>query len=669
MLRATHVVRAQHRRIQALPSISAVTRRTTNRQFVNRLRSILTRQGGLRISWVAAAMANLRREGYSFAMRTPSTRTDSARRLRLTGFGASLFLMAAAGCVNNNAALFPDGYPQAWQVEERAAAAALQTETGTIPEAGTNELTLEPMLGDAERDLEQYREELDAIGPYDSSDRDNYELGSDLTGADQSEIALTLEDAIMAAIRNNLTLANAELQPAITQEDVNQAEAVFDWILYGSANTSRTDQPTTVTVINNIPLGTPFRHSHAHRFETGVRNRNPLGGELTVSTDLTHSNNKTPGLGLSPDPANTAAFRIGYSQPLLRGFGRDVNEASIRLAENASDRAVYDVRRQMLDLVADVETSYWNLVFAWHEMAISQWLVDQGETIRQQLEGRRDLDATPAELSDAVATVESRKADVIRARRALRSASDQLKLVINDPRMSVGSELLVRPTDEIMTEPISYSLREAIMTGVGNRPEIQQAASLIDDARIQQLVADNSRLPLLNLSAQLAYFGLDGDAGDAYEDLNQGDFIDYLVGLEFEWPFGNEAAEAAFRRARLQRTGTVLQYQQTIQNVVQDVKTALRDVIANYELISATRSFRIAQAMNLCTLRDAQTLRGMTPEYLNLRFQRQDTLAIARRQELQALVAYDQALAQFHRAMGISLELRGVAVEEGDSSD
>ena len=96
---------------------------------------------------------------------------------------------------------------------------------------------------------------------------------------------------------------------------------------------------------------------------------------------------------------------------------------------------------------------------------------------------------------------------------------------------------------------------------------------------------------------------------------------------------------------------------------------ALRDVIANYELISATRSFRIAQAMNLRTLRDEQTLRGMTPEYLNLRFQRQDTLAIARRQELQALVAYDQALAQFHRAMGISLELRGVAVEEGDSSD
>jgi len=177
-------------------------------------------------------------------------------------------------------------------------------------------------------------------------------------------------------------------------------------------------------------------------------------------------------------------------------------------------------------------------------------------------------------------------------------------------------------------------------------------------------VADNARLPLLDLSAQIAYFGLDEDSAESYENLLDAEFIDYILGLRFEYPIGNRGPEAEYRRARLQRSQALLGYRQAVQNVVLDVKSALRDVVTNYELIRATRSNRIAQAENLRALMvEEETLAGLTPEFLNLKFQRQERLALARAGELQALASFDQAVAALYRAMGTGLTMRSIDFE------
>ena len=127
---------------------------------------------------------------------------------------------------------------------------------------------------------------------------------------------------------------------------------------------------------------------------------------------------------------------------------------------------------------------------------------------------------------------------------------------------------------------------------------MEQSILNIDDAAIRQMLADNNRLPLLNVSAQMSYFGLNsfeapagpsGDVGSSYDNLFEGNFIDYLLAMNFEWPIGNRAAEARYRRTRLARSSTVIAYQRSVQRVVFDVKDALRDCITNYELIEANR--------------------------------------------------------------------------------
>lgn len=588
-------------------------------------------------------------------------------RLGTTVSGCAVLMIALTGCQT------PFGPRDADEIYVQSVKQAVDRELVSLPEAGSSAdkrlMTTQP-LGATEKALENRREELDAIGPYRRDQRDRYELGNDLTGEPQQEIAVNLQSAIQSAVRLNLSVQRARLEPAITEAQVVAADAVFDAVWFVNYDHTRTDQPRTVPVINSIPIGRPISGSDVDRYETGIRQPLRSGGSIALSTDLTRSENRTPGLGISPDPAYTAAARLTLSQPLLRGFGSDVAEADIRLSRTNNRRSIETLRSELLDTVNDTESAYWQLVFAWNDLAIRQWLVDVGEGVRDVLEARRDFDTRPAQFADAVARVESRQADVIRARRRLRIASDALKVFINDPQLTVGSEVLIRPADDTIEAPLSYNLRDAVTTAIANRPEIAQAILNIDDASVRQLLANNARLPLLNLSAEMAYFGLDDSAGDSYDNLGDGRFLDYAVGLHFEVPFGNREAEANYRAARLRRSSEVIGYRQAVQNVVLDVKRALRDVIANYELIQATRSFRVAQAENLRTLiAEEQTLAGLTPEFLDLKFRRQEGLALARVEEVLALVQYDQAVAGLYRALGIGLSMNRIRLELDENLD
>ena len=541
----------------------------------------------------------------------------------------------------------------------RTLTAAIDREIRGFPDAETRLKTVQPPAA-IDEELAERRDELDAMTPALGPRPRTHELGADLTGREQREIGLNLQAAISSAVRNNLGVQEARLQPAINEAEVLSAEAAFDAVFFTDVELAWTDEPSTVPVLGGVPLGSGVNASQRYSFSTGIRKPLVTGGSFSVSTDLNRSRNRSPGVDQFPDPAYLSGVTLGFTQPLLRGFGSDVNRASIRLSRNMERRAVHELRAELLTVVQETEEAYWNLVFAWRDLEIRQWLVEQGESVRDVLDRRRDFDARLAEYADAVATVEQRKADVIRARREVRAASDRLKTLINDPELNVGSEIVVQPVDESAATPIAYSLREAIVTAVANRPEIQQTILNIDDASIRQMLAENARLPALNLNAQIRYSGLDDSFGDSYDDLFEGRFINYLLGLGFEMPIGNRAAESDFRAARLRRSASLIGYQQTVQNIIVDVKAALRDVVTNYELIQATRSFRVAQAENLRALEVREPLVGLTPEFLNLKFTRQNTLATARQQEILARVNFDQAVARLYRAMGIGLAMNQI---------
>jgi outer membrane protein TolC len=117
-------------------------------------------------------------------------------------------------------------------------------------------------------------------------------------------------------------------------------------------------------------------------------------------------------------------------------------------------------------------------------------------------------------------------------------------------------------------------------------------------------------------------------------------------------PIGNRAAEADFVRADL----TEKQSQRTLENARQqlvfNIRTALRNLQSALKRLDAARASRVLQEKKL----DAEKKKlavGLSTNYIVLDYQ--DDLALSQSQELLAMVDYEKNLAQLERFMGENL--------------
>lgn len=482
-------------------------------------------------------------------------------------------------------------------------------------------------------------------------------LEKNLYGRESRVVHVSLERAVRTAIEHNLAVQFARIAPAITEAQVLAAESAFDWTLFSSVDWSATDQPRVASSTGTTPLSVAFDQQQNIATQIGLRRPLRTGGRFTVQQNFNYTDNETRGLFTNPDPANTLALALQFEQPLLRGFGTDVAEAEVRLARNAERDSVAQARLELLRQVSDVERTYWELAQAQRNILVLRRLLERGEATRDRLETRQNMDASPSQRAAAKARVEERIGQIIRAELVLRQTSDRLKALMSDPELSVGAEVIVLPADDLIDEPISYNLLDAVTSAIRTRPEVERALLAIDDTSVRALVADNARLPQLDLRLQARLNSLRDDVASSYDYIFNGQFIDYLIGLNFEYAIGNRRAEADFRRRRLERMQATIAYRRAVQDVTLEVKAALESVVSYYRLLAHTAATRVAAAEELRALQVEQTLKlGLTAEGLNLELTRQEALAAREQDEIVALVEYNRAIASLHQAMGTALE-------------
>jgi outer membrane protein TolC len=527
-----------------------------------------------------------------------------------------------------------------------------------------------PAVGPAEtavdRMLSARRDELNAIGPQSAKVGSTVAGTVPLTTEAPKRVVLSLQAAIESAVRNNLDAETARLQQAISENDLDRAEAAFDWIVGAGVGYERNDQPSVgilfpgsggTTVIPNVT------NQKNWNFGASVGRALESGGAISVQGRTDRIDNTVDGL-YTPDPAWSSAVSLGLTQPLLRGFGSDVALAQVRLAENADRQANEALRGRLIEVITQTQQAYWSLVSARARLVSAEWLVQVGEEVRDVLAKRREFDATLAQYANAVATVEQRKAIVIEARRRLSEAGNALKAVINSPDLPLGGEIDVVPGDVPSDAAFEANLRASLEEAFRNAPAIRLALVSIDSASIGVTVADSNTLPQLDLATNVTWFGLEGDFGDSMSELNEGDFVNYAAGLQFSQALGNRAAEAEYRQARLRRSQSFVAYEQAVQGTVLAVKNALTDCVSFRQLVEQNRTYRLAQAENLrALLVDEKTLAALTPEFLQLKFQLQNGLAAAEDAYFASLVGYQNAIAALQRACGTALEANRIAFE------
>ena len=287
--------------------------------------------------------------------------------------------------------------------------------------------------------------------------------------SDEPVLGLSLQDAIARTVQHSLAIKVEAYNPALKQSLVIEADAnTFDPVAFGQSQWSLNDDPQLSTSFSN---GTTW----ANNF--GVRKVLPIGTQVQASAGFTQRDIAVPASSLPPTlkSSYTANFNLQLKQPLLRGFGEDVNQASIYLAERDLPISQSEFKQRVMSTVADVEDAYQNLVLARTNVEVLERLVVASEQTYKDVYARKDIDATTASINQALSALESRRADLHSAQKVYRNASDRIKTLINDPDMDIDSNVLINPTDRPIIAAVSYNTLDCIETALRQRPEMQQA--------------------------------------------------------------------------------------------------------------------------------------------------------------------------------------------------
>jgi HAE1 family hydrophobic/amphiphilic exporter-1 len=472
-------------------------------------------------------------------------------------------------------------------------------------------------------------------------------------GAAESRRDVTLGEAVATALDRHLGVRALRVVASAEGRSVESAEAAFDAVFFSEVAFDRLDEPRQAPRVGGVVLGADEDARDRFTAEAGLRRTAESGLSMEAALRLERQRDRTPGLDLDPDPSWWTGLTLEARQPLLRGAGPSATRAEIELRRNRRFRTDEELREEMLRVAEGAERAYWDLAEAWRRVATHEDLVRLAGETERVLRERRAFDVASAELGEAVASLELRRADALRARRAVAAASDRLKSWMGRDDLGPLSGATLVPTDGFDETPFAVDPVAAVRAALRERPAVRRAALEIEDAGVREAAVANAGLARLDAYAGVALRGLEDDVAESAGDPFDRDFYGWSVGVAYEIPVGNRAAKAALHEARLRRDASFLRYEETARAVVEQVRDALRDMESAREVAAAARTHRLTQAESLRRLREEEERRAsLTPEFLNLRLAREDRLAQSVLQEVAALADFQRARAAWRRATG-----------------
>lgn len=457
---------------------------------------------------------------------------------------------------------------------------------------------------------------------------------------------LTLEECVARALDQNFSL---EIQ-RFTQESaglaVDIADSDYDPGLSVTARRSLSQQAQPGSTLDGVTVEGPRSESSSLR--VGASQKIVTGATVQVGANLLRSETNSRNALLNP--AYDSDVSLSVSQPLLRGFGSEVNKAAILRARLGAERAGHDFRSVVLDVVRNVEAAYYNLAFAREQLGVRRFSRQVAEKLLEENQAKKDTGvATDLDVLQAQVGVANADRNVLLAEQTVRDREDALRALIG--RFQFDQELGGVELGETVVPALSFdhSYRLARET----RPDYASTLLSIEQLEIDERTTKDSRKPSLNLGAGVGINSKEGDASTATSNLLDRDGYSWQLelGLSMPWGFREEKARHAQAVAALGREQTRLQ--QLDQSIIVDVRAAVRAVETNSE------GLRISQLATQLSQQQFDLEKARFDAGLSTFRQvqeAQEDLDAARVSELQATVNLRIALADLARLEGSSLE-------------
>lgn len=476
----------------------------------------------------------------------------------------------------------------------------------------------------------------------------------------EKTMRLSLEEAVHIALDNNPDIIIAAEEPEKAAAEKDAATGEFDPVL--RQNINYTNSSMSLDQRLRRYAGFSSMDSASTTTETS------LGGKLTTGTQYAVQFN------VNFEESTFDNFRGEYggqlgltlTQPLLRGFGNDVNTIRIRAAENLKGISEAQLELTIMNKIAETVKSYWDLAGATEAVRVQEGALRNAERLMKINEKRRDI-GTAADLDvlQAKAGVAMRQSELITAYARVADAGDVLKLALNLQDDGLFSRIVIIPTDRpnpnayigIDTNSLDASVEKGVNTALENRPEMRMTDLEIANAELELQRARNESLPQLDIVGSYMRGGRDQRLPSTLSGIAEEQDRTYGIGVQGSIVINNRAARGAQQRARINVRQAEERRKKTEMSLMMGVHYAARAVMSNKVLMESNHQAVRLQEANVAAEEKRLQL-GTTTSYQVTRVQ--EDLAAAQVQELQARIAYEKALVDYQLATGTLLRELGI---------
>lgn len=494
------------------------------------------------------------------------------------------------------------------KIVQQKANAALEQSYGFKPE----DYAKEPAT-DLKKSLEEYQQKKDK-----QTQKIRIDLKQAIEEVDKTSLvdsafnknqahAFSIADIRAKALKNNLSIEVAKIDPAIAGATLRQEQAKFDNIIFAYAkqtnrNTPKISGDNVVFSANGslngeeVKLSTLEQNTRSVDIAAGVKIPLRTGGTVTLSSPLESKKNG----GAFNTEEYRSALRFSISQPLLRNAGREVNEASIRVAEFDKQAVQLKTKLQAIRIIALTDKSYWGLYEAWAQLDVRKQQYQLAIQNLNMVKRRVDEGLTARiELNRAEIGVADRMEALIIAETNLKLAQRQLRFFMNDMDNEDRQPNIIDTITEPNLVRYEFDREKLLQDALNGRLELLELELKLAADAVNIQYYENQTLPLFSLDYQ--YGALSQTAnnfGNSYQNMLNGQFNDWSIGVNFEMPFTNEANKARLEHAVQQRNKRLATKQLQTLTVKKEIYDALDQVENNWQRILAARQQVVIAGLN-----------------------------------------------------------------------
>ncbi len=493
-------------------------------------------------------------------------------------------------------------------------------------------------------------------------------------------LELSLRSYLELVMANNTDIEIQKVTLEFQKNAIQRAFARFDPNLTASFNSRRTKSPASdvlagAATINQ--LSQPANFNYQQTLESGTQ----------YSVGFSASKASTNSAFSTFNPALNAQLSFGFTQPLLRNRGAYVTRLPILIARGRLRAGEYNLRDQLIRLLATAENAYWDVIEARENVKVQEESLNLRTKALERAERELELGAlSPLEIFQPRADKAAAEIQVSQARYRLAQFEDALRRQMGadlDPQIRhlpiILTENVMPPVD---TGPLNRE--ELVERAFRTRPDLRSTIQSLETDDLSIKSASNSLKPDLSLTGSYASSGrggtyfqrtnvftgtgsqstvvnmIPGGIGDALDQLFGFNFPTYSIGLTLRLPIRDRAARTDLADALLQKRLDSLRARTTEQSIRLQVLNAISQVESSREAVKLAVVARDLAQKNLEADQQRFDLGVIVLFFL---LDSQNRLTVAQSRLVTESINYRRNLLNLLRYTGELLDERGVTIQ------